>query len=464
MTDSIKVSLIAETNVSTEILSSHAAKTCYEPEVPELGKTIDVKGRLFDTGHHTTLQHNYFTFAIDGVSVSNVCLGLHLANPFYNTDQRSGRFSKMYDEPNIIEIEKHINNYFPNQNLKPILDFIQKGLDIYSNNKEKVTQIAAEKIKVERPFTSEKYIKANAPKFAQEQLRMFVSMVAPTALDYTINTSTLAALHRVAWTPEMRDVIKKMVNVVIEKYPEISYMFDESVKSTYNWAPQYKNNKWLGLFKLKPKLQVSPKFKLKQVKYNRKTFNNNDFAKDIVDILYFSPITMNNSRQYLSTEIEVSCGATMGQDQRHRTIKRDEPVFTGNFYLPPLLKLAGLEDTAFNFMNEFNSMLSNPDLDKTLVSMIAPYGTMVKYKKTTDLNSLLHEQAKRTCWCAQEEIYHISTDLRKALSKKIGANSKLVKALAPHCYNDGKCCEGARYCGRDIKERLTKNYFKDRQI
>lgn len=53
---SVNVSLVAETNVSPEILSSHAAKTCYEPEVPEIGKTIDVKSRLFDTGH--LLQFN----------------------------------------------------------------------------------------------------------------------------------------------------------------------------------------------------------------------------------------------------------------------------------------------------------------------------------------------------------------------------------------------------------------------
>lgn len=463
MKNSINVTLISESTVSPTILSSHAAKTCYEPEMPEIGKTIDVKSRLFDTGHHTTLQHNFLTFAIDGISVSSVCFGLHLAAPFYNTDQRSGRFSKMYDEPNISEIEEHVKNYFPNQNTKSVIDFIRKGLEIYSKNKEKVTKIAAEQIKLERPFVSEKYISSNAPKFAQEQLRMFISMVAPTALEYTINISTLAAFYRTAWTPEMRDVIGKMVRIVTDKYPDISYMFDESVKSNENWSPEYKNNKFFGIFNLKPKLKSSPELKVLGVKYDPKTINTNDNVKDMVDTFYFLPKCMNNTQNFVSTDVEISC-ATMGQDQRHRTIKRSEPVFTGNFYLPPLLKLAGLEKQAIEFMNEFNSMLSNGKFDQNLVTMIAPYGTMVRYTKNSDLNALMHEQGKRTCWCAQEEIYHLGTKLRRQLVSKLGEKSELVKKTSPHCYANGKCCEGVRYCGRDIKARLTRYYFKNRQI
>lgn len=386
-----------------------------------------------------------------------------MATPHYNSDQRSGRFSKMYDEPNIDEIKQHLLKYFPDQNLDIVLNFIQKGLDIYSRNKTSVTEIAEQNIAKERPYASEKYIKANAPKFAQEQLRMFISMIAPTALDYTINLSTLTALHRAAWTPEMRDVISKMVDIVTGKYPEISYMFDESVKSKINWTPRYKRNKFLYLLDMKPKLKLKPDSKVKKVKYNEKSFSDNKLSRDMVDLLYFLPDCMDNTQNYVKTDIEISC-ATMGQDQRHRSIKRSEPVFTGNFYLPPLLKLAGLEKEATEYMKEFNKLLSNTGIDKNLITMIAPYGTMVRYTKSADMNALLHEQGKRTCWCAQEEIYHLGASLRGQLSRKIGDKSKLVQALSPHCFKDGKCCEGLRYCGRDIKKRLTENYFKNRQI
>ena len=97
----IKVSLIAKTDEIPLNLVSHAAKTCYTSKVPEMGKLIDVENNLFKTGHHTTFQHNFFTFNIDGLSISSATFGLHLTHPFYNTDQRSGRFSKMYSNPDV---------------------------------------------------------------------------------------------------------------------------------------------------------------------------------------------------------------------------------------------------------------------------------------------------------------------------------------------------------------------------
>ena len=56
MTDTIKVKQIAETNIDPTTLASHAARTCYAADVPELGDKIDVENRLFRTGHHTTLE------------------------------------------------------------------------------------------------------------------------------------------------------------------------------------------------------------------------------------------------------------------------------------------------------------------------------------------------------------------------------------------------------------------------
>ena len=73
--------------------ASHAALSCYQSEMPDIKtvKIIDVDGRLFKPGHHTTLQHTDFTFVIDGIAVGDVTLGLHLVSPFYNSDQRSGQ-------------------------------------------------------------------------------------------------------------------------------------------------------------------------------------------------------------------------------------------------------------------------------------------------------------------------------------------------------------------------------------
>lgn len=445
---SIEVKLIAETNLSPEILASHAAKICYEKEVPEVGKLIDIKSRLFTTGHHTTLQHNNFTFMIDGISVSSVYFGLHLTHPFYNSDQRSGRFSKMYNSINLDDIKNHLLNYFKETDVDIALSFINYGLSIYKNNIKEITELAGKQIQTERPLANDKYIELNAIKIAQEQLRMFISMIMPTALDYTINLSSLFALYRTAWNPELRDIISKMVKEVIKKYPNLSYMFDEKQRSSKDWTP-INNNSHTGI-KFKPSLDITNMY------YDDSIFNVSS-NKDSVDVFYFSPENMNNSIQFIIQNIEVSC-ATFGQDQRHRTIKRGVPNFSGNFYIPPLLKEAGLEKEAVEYIKMFNEL----KIPKTLLTMIAPYGIMVKYTKMSDINALLHEQAKRTCWCAQEEIYHLSTVLRKELINKIGKDAKLIKELSPACFKGGICIEGVRFCGRNINERFTDTYFKER--
>lgn len=456
MSEKIKVDLIAETNVDPETLASHAARTCYAATVPQLGEKIDVENRLFKTGHHTTLEHNYFTFNIDGIPVSSMVFGLYLTAPFYNSDQRSGRFAKMYDEPDMEGIKKTITTYYPDVSpyiVNQACSFIEMGLGMYAQNKSRVTELARDAVRRERPYASEKYIEQNAPKFAQEQLRMFVSMIAPTALDYTIDLPTLAAFWRSAWTPFMRDAVAQMVKKVQENHPDIAYMFDDSVRGTKDWSPK--------IFPHYCGVKKRPEFKLLDYQYNDKSFAEND-ARDMVDTLQFSPDKMNNSMGYVHSRIHVDAGATMGQDQRHRSIKRSTPEFTGYFYLPPLLSAAGIQ--TYRFMTEFYDLVKNPKIPRSMITAIAPYGAMVQYDKMADLNALMHEQGKRTCWCAQEAIYHISCDLRRDLGQYIGENAKLMKYLTPPCLSMGKCPEGSRYCGRDIVADKLNGYFKQRQI
>ena len=460
MSDIIKVKKIAGTDLEPTLLASHAARTCYTAEVPEIGETIDVENRLFKTGHHTTLEHNYYTFNIDGIPVSSVVFGWHLTAPFYNTDQRSGRFSKMYDNPDMDTIKNTLKTYHPevsDHNINAACDFVEMGLDVYAKNKQQVTQLARDAIHRERPHASEKYVEQNAPKFAQEQLRMFVSMIAPTALDYTIDLATLFTLYRTAWTNEMRDAVNKMAELAVQDDPKIQYMFDPAKQEPiYNYVSKFfASEHYRGI-------KTRPEFKLLDYKYDDKMFAENK-SPDTADTLQFHPRYMNNSLMYVDSKIHIDAGATMGQDQRHRSIQRSEPQFTGYFYLPPLLNAAGLQKDADKFMNMYYSLKADT-FSRGMMLAIAPYGAMVEYHKHANLNALMHEQGKRTCWCAQEAIYHISCDLRRDLAQYIGENAKLMKYLTPPCLSMGKCPEGPRCCGCDIIADKINGYFKQRQI
>src|SRR5580698_5661026 len=78
-----------------------AARTCYAPrvisteEVARDEKARGVRDRIaretYVAGHHTTLQHAHFQFAIENVSRQLLWSFLH-THPFYNSEQVSQRY------------------------------------------------------------------------------------------------------------------------------------------------------------------------------------------------------------------------------------------------------------------------------------------------------------------------------------------------------------------------------------
>ena len=442
----ISVKLIAQTNVDVTTLASYAAKVCYTSEPPELGQLIKVEDRLFTPGHHTTLEHNHFSFLLDGLSISSVLFGIHLNSPYYNSDQRSGRFSKMYDTPNMEELKGNLKTLYPNEDVECAAGFIRKGVDIYQKHIGPLTELAGKVIQEDRPLANEKYVEANAQKFAQEQLRVFISQSMPTALITTLNISALAALWRVAWSPEMRQVTDQMKQAVLTAQPDIAYMFDEGKRQNKNWSPemQFEN--------ICVKTEPVCRLIAADIKSNQYPW-----MADSVDILPFSPISMDNNVDRVRTEVEFSC-ATMGQDQRHRSIHRSRPVLTGAFYVPPLIKMGGLEAEALAYMQEYAELTKV--LSPELMTTIAPYGAMVKYQKEAPLNALIHEQEKRLCWCSQEEISEIARQLKKQLHEVC---PNVADRLAPPCWK-GRCREGVRFCGRQTNKSLIPDYFPRRRV
>ncbi len=446
----MRVQLLAKSDKKPLDLASHAARVCYTLNQELIEKPIDVKTRLFDSGHHTTLQHTNFTFYVQDVPVSSVVFGLHLASPYYNSDQRSGRFSKMYTEPDFDMIRGMLDPFYKKEDIEEVLPLIQKGIDIYQEWLPKIVPLAEKAIQEERPFANEKYVELNAPKFAQEQLRMFISQIVPTALDMTLNLSALTALWRSAWMPELRALTDAMRDAVLLEYPELEGFFNPVARRDTDW--------YLPIQEGTAIIEDKPDLFLVHADVTDTTYTN--AGKDSVDTLYFTPEAMDNDVHYVHTRVQVSC-ATYGQDQRHRSVKRSTPKLTTSFYLPPLLRQAGMMPIALKFMQEWLDLKNR--VPAGLMQAVAPYGVMVSYDKLADLNALIHEQGKRSCWCAQEEIYHLSVALRDVLACMPEAE-KLVSVLAPPCFICGKCQEGARYCGRDIKGISKEEYFPKRRV
>lgn len=462
----ISVSLISSSTANPIQLTQLAAGACYQGTIPQLGDSkLDVKKKLFLTSHHTTLSHWEATYAIDGIAVGDVTFGLHLAHPFYNTDQRSGRFSsEMFENPDYQLIDNYIKHFWPEsaELSEAIKNYVNHSFELYAKYLPILTEDAENCLRVERPKASEKYILANAKKIAQEQLRMFIPIIFPTGLLYTIDLITLVSIYDSAWTPVLREVTKQMAELLVAKFPDTAWLFSEDRNQAEDWSPA------LDFLTIDEEVlvQTADSDPITNIHYPKnsatllksiESVNISDTAP--VDLLHFKPKYMNLNLETVKTTVSISV-ATMGQDQRHRTIKRSEPKFDGCFYLPPLLgAYPELHEEAVGAMKNWYNLYQK--LPPALGTLLAPYGSIITYSKEASLNAFIHEQLKRACLCAQEEIYGLSQSMRFIFARD---GSVLTNLISSPCYrNGGQCVEGDRYCGRDLS-RLQDNPLPDRMV
>ena len=452
----MKVKLVGVSSITPLGMSEFAGKTCYQNEMPNSISEEEeaekfVREKLFLTSHHTTLEHTNFTFFLEDIPVSDVTLGLHLAHPFYNSDQRSGRYcSKMFTSPDFGAIRAHIISMWPELTplqIEKVIGFIKTGTEIYANYLEKAVEVTAKLLRKERPHLSEKGIMERAPKIAQEQFRMFISTIFPTGLVHTIDLITLVSIWESAWSPGMRKMTDMMRDHVLERFPQTSFMFDEDRRRKDDWA--------CALVETPPQggiIAFSPKVTNVRLDISRLVKLPDEKIMHPVDKLHFTPEFMNNNTNDVLSRVQISL-ATMGQDQRHRTIKRSEPAFTGEFYLPPVCQVLGIQEIAEKFFRMWLEMRGS--IPASLFCAIAPYGAVVTYEKKANLNAFFHEIAKRFCWQAQEEIYNLNILLKRIIELQYLDSSNILAKMIPPCFHSGNgtCTEGGRCCGRNMKNR-----------
>ncbi len=309
----IKVEMRTCTEADPIELASYAALICYLLEGPEWGKTINVKDRLFEASHHTTIEHFYMTFRIDGIAVGDIIFGFHLASPFYNSDQRSGRFcAKMFLEPDYVKLEDYIVSFWSEVGAsirQEIMDYIKDGVDLYCESIGAATEVAEKFIREERPFVTEKYIKQNAPKITQEQMRMCIPVIFPTAFVFTLDFAALVAMYRSAWSPSMRSTLQKMVDLLLVKYPNVAFAFGKETMRQDDWGMSFFGETSANTF-----MAFKPEVLRSEINGKENFVIPKPEICHPVDQLFFRPETMDNSVSGIFTSIFVTL-ASMVQAQ-----------------------------------------------------------------------------------------------------------------------------------------------------
>ena len=444
-------------------LSQFAAATCTQPskeKALKIAKHIDVKKALFDTGHHTTLQHSdhYLTFHIDNIPVSLVTFGLHLTHPFSNTSQCSGRYcTSMFETDDNSEIISYMrcfiimngsNVIFNNEKQKAVIDWVLKGIKFYKDNIERAKELVREAMLNERCHYPGD-LDLQCRRIAQEQLRCVLSTIFPTRLVYTINITTLFSMYAVAWNTPMRSLLKQMIDSV--PGDDIAKFAASISPSMNSYTPEFEQNVNHAEASIVSEPFVDVHFESMGGLAPRKLYDlyKSDSNNRVLDTLQFdpnvNPISTADSIIRVDVEVPVS---TFGQDQRHRTIKRSNPIVTGSFYVPPIItKIEGAEDFCKQYMSEYLELCG--DISTSDMIHFIPYGATVAYTKEADVRAYLHSANKRLCWSAEPTIAKMERETINQLLE-----DGLEEIDAP-CLND-KCHEGKRYCGRPLKERTER--------
>lgn len=458
----IEVKLINSPKRTGQSLAQHAARACYEGKLPGPGvkKRPDVKRQLLETGHHTTLEHGNYTFSVEGVSVGDVTFGFHYTTPYYNTDQRSGRYTAdMFNSAGTSRIEALLDEVYPNlsnmdRNLA--MAFVGRGIQLFHENLSAATEVAARWIREDRPRYPEKNIPGAAKKFAQEQLRAAIPVIFPTAFYYTVDLITLISQYRAAWKPGMRLALRKMVELVTADDPGIAYMFAD-VGTVFgdvavDRVPFIQGDTCYPIYEPVSTLIDADEY-----------YGDPPPREDIhpFDFLPVKPEYMTLRTLNLRTKETMSL-TTMGQDQRHRSVRRSAANFTGQIYVPPLAREVGMDKSMALHQQEWLEL--RHFLDPALHVNLAPYGAVVSYVKSSDFASAIHDLVKRSCWQAQEEHYNKDIQVAPQIEARYPGHM-LPKAMTAPCHRCKICGEGTRFCGRDMSTQdRGENYYPVRRV
>ncbi|MEP7234083.1 MAG: FAD-dependent thymidylate synthase, partial [Ignavibacteriota bacterium] len=208
------------------------ARTCYSSkgiityEGVSMERHTALAKSIYEAGHHTTLQHAHFQFAIEGVSRHAIWSFLH-AHPFYNSEQVSQRYVEVKNGSYVV----------PNFELS-------QAQELYHSEMERVMQDYHELIGLLTPAVSEAFFDVfphrrrksdeyskEIKKKAQEVARYVLPISTTAYLYHTISGISLLRYYRLARmadTPsETYLLIKAMVDELLKYDPNYSVILEE---------------------------------------------------------------------------------------------------------------------------------------------------------------------------------------------------------------------------------------------
>lgn len=430
-----------------------SARTCYSSKgvvLPDASNGWSRKDTLlnglFNSGHHTTLQHTYITMVLPHISRHLVWRLLH-SHSFYNSEQVSQRYAKMTNDGFV---------YPSKGDKKDWKEYYSKIFNYYEKLKEELEPIV--------DIYTTKNRKADNPKKAMEFARYLLPQGCATYLYHTVNLLTMLRYISLCKNLEEASFEAKEFGSALAK--ELIKL-DSSLEPLVTYAQ--KANSIMSSFDMnlfKSKYDITDE----QVKvYETYGELNFDFNSNYSDILKTSQLSFDSGMiGGFNSYVKLSLSAD-AQNQRHRRSTAVRPkisdTYKKDYYIPEFLnnhqKALDLYNEAIDYSyNFFAKQRDIMGFDEAIYAL--PNAHNIEIIEKNDFTSFAHKAQMRLCFNAQEEIYQIVNGQVKELDKFYpNVRNYFMSPCSSRVKNNIKpiCPEGRlRYCGVKVWEENLDEY------
>jgi thymidylate synthase ThyX len=475
------------------------ARTCYSGrgiitdddvrEKPEQRDRIALS--TYEAGHHTTLQHAHFQFALDKVSRQFLWSFLH-SHPFYNSEQVSQRYVTVKSgTTNIPALDGEARAIFERT--------VELQHDAYRRLIELLTGPTAREYYRIFPARKkrEKTYDRDVKKKTQEIARYVLPVATRAYLYHTVSGLTLLRYWRLCEqrdaSAETRYVVGRMVQELLRADPQFAKLLQEPIP--------YDDTLEARCFAARPTdTAVTTEFLrefdaeldgLTSRLVDRKARNEQIVASSVREVLGLPRSAMSDEdairlaldpsqngihgeAMTLTTLSKVSRAmlnasytfkkklshTADSQDQRHRMTPASRPLLTAHMvgepdYVMPVMMShsAAARSLYVDTMDrtwEAIAAMGRHGASDEWCGYLLPNAVSIRFTESADLLNLHHKSKMRLCYNAQEEIWKAAVDEARQIRD---VEPTIGRYLLPPCglrklsRTRPICPEGDRYCG-----------------
>jgi thymidylate synthase ThyX len=474
------------------------ARTCYSGKgivrLESLSeRDFEIARSIYQAGHHTTLQHAHFQFAISNVSRHFLWSFLH-SHPYYNSEQVSQRYVQ-------VKAGNHAVPPLKGPELVLYQETVNRQIDSYQQLCRQLVGVAgAEYLRIFPGRSLEKEaVRRDVQRRVQEVARYVLPVATFAYLYHTVSGVTLLRYWRLCNqfdTPlETRLVVGRMVDELLAVDPNFRVILEDPLplEETPEWAffedtgglPDDQSRKEFGrafdadLDGLSSRL-VDWKVNAESVMASavREVLglstarlgtdeaialvldpSRNPLLSQSLSLATHSKLLRSLVHPHYTFRRKLSHAAD-SQDQRHRMTPASRPVLAAHIHespdyiLPALIREEEAAEKEFTRMMDFSweriQQLKKMGVPDEYAHYLLPNAVAIRYSESGDLLNLRHKYAMRLCYNAQEEIWRASLQEVEQVRR---VHPLIGKFLLPPCTlrkmagTRPICPEGERYCG-----------------